>query len=55
MRKRSVIHDTNKLYEHEDKTRIWHLLHEALTETTLVQPIVSSLPSTLVHAAFMRY
>jgi len=25
-----------------DKVRLWHLLHEALTETTMAQPIVSS-------------
>ena len=28
----------------EEEMRLWHLLHEALTETTLVQPIMSSYP-----------
>jgi len=26
----------------ENQARLWHLLHEALTETPMVQPIVSS-------------
>ena len=54
MRKGSVIYEVNKSYEHEDEARMWHLLYEVLTETTLVQPIMSSLPSTLVHAASMK-
>ena len=52
-----MVHNTqgNQDIEHEERTRIQHLLHEVLTETTLVQPIMSSLPYTLVHAKDMRY
>jgi len=37
------------------KTRIEHLLYETLTETTLVQPIILSLPLDLLHVASLRY
>jgi len=50
-----MIHEVSKSYKHKDGARMWHLLHEALTETTLAQLIISSLPSTLVHATSMRY
>ena len=52
-----MVHNTqgNQDIKHEGRTRIQHLLHEVLTETTLVQPIMSSLPYTLVHAKDMRY
>ena len=54
---KEMVHNTqgNQDIEHEERTRIQHLLHEVLTETTLVQPIMSSLPYTLVHAKDMRY
>ena len=55
MRKGSIIHEVNKSYEHEDGARMWYLLHKALTETTVVQLIVLSLPSILVHVTSMIY
>ena len=35
--------------------RLWHLLYEALTETTLVQPIVVVIPFAHVHAVSRRH
>ena len=40
---------------HADQVRMWHLLHEVLTEIALVQPIVVVIPLTLVHAVSLRY
>ena len=40
---------------HEKKVRLKHLLHEVLTETTLVQLIMSLLLLTLLHVASLRY
>ena len=31
--------------------RLWYLLHEVLTETTLAQPIIIIIPFAHVHAA----
>ena len=44
-----MIHEVNKLYKHENGIRMWHLLHEVLTKTTMVQLIMLSLLFTLVH------
>jgi len=40
---------------HEEKARLRCLPYEALTETTMVKPIVTLLPFALVHVAFLRY
>jgi len=45
----------NRVIKYEDKAKTQHLLHEVLTEITLVQLIISSLLYTLVHAECMRY
>jgi len=45
----------NQVITHEDRARTQHLLYEALTEITLVQPIISSSLCTLVHTEDMRY
>ena len=55
MRKRSIIHKVIELENNEERVRIEHLLYEVLTETTLAQPIMLSLPFILVHAEFMRH
>ena len=51
------IHSTqgNQVIVHEAKARMLHLLHEALTEILVVQPIMSLLPFAQVHVAFRRY
>ena len=38
----------NHIIKHKDRVRIQHLLYEALTEITLVQPIISSSPCTII-------
>ena len=38
----------NHIIKHKDRVRIQHLLYEALTEITLVQPIISSSPYTII-------
>jgi len=40
---------------HTGQVRMWHLLHEALTEIASVQPIIVVIPLTLVHAVSLRY
>ena len=40
---------------YEARTRMLHLLHEALTEILVAQLIISSLPFAQVHAASRRY
>jgi len=51
------VHHTqdNQVIRHEDRVRTQYLLYEALTEITLVQPIILSSPCTLVYAEYMRY
>ena len=60
IRKRGKVEKATEFVErmkevHEEKVRLEHLLYEMLTETTMVQPIVSSSPSTLLHVTFLRY
>jgi len=45
----------NCIIKHKDRVRTQHLLHKALTEITLVQPIISSLSCTLVHTECIRH
>jgi len=45
----------NQVIKHEDRARTQHLLHEVLTEITSAQPIILSLPCTLVYAECMRH
>jgi len=45
----------NQVIKHEDRARTQYLLHEVLTEITLVQLIILSLSCTLVHVEYMRY
>ena len=55
MRKQAVVHKIKQVIVYKEKVRIEHLLYEVLTETTLAQPIVSSLPLVLLHIASSRY
>jgi len=52
-----IVYNTqgNQDIEHEGRARIQHLLHEVLTETTSAQPIMLSLPCTLVYTEDMTY
>ena len=40
---------------HKEKMRTLHLLHEALTETFVAQPIILSLLFAQVHVASRRH
>ena len=55
MRYPAIIHKFNELSYNKERVRKQCLLYEVLTETTLVQPIISSLLFTLVYAEYMRY
>ena len=55
MRKQAVVHKIKQVIVYKEKVRIEHLLYEVLTETTLAQPIVSSLPLVLLHISSSRY
>ena len=55
MRYPAIIHKFNELSYNKERVRKQCLLYEVLTETTLVQPIISSSLFTLVYAEYMRY
>jgi len=55
MRESFIIHELNESWNNEDQAKIEYLLHEMLTEITLVQLIISSLLFTLVHAVLRRH
>jgi len=44
----------NNIVDNEDQVRIEYLLHEVLTETTLAQPIMSSLSFVLAYVVSRR-
>jgi len=41
--------------DNEDPARLWHLLYEALTETTSVQPIVVVISFTHIYVVPRRH
>ena len=55
MRESFIVHELNESWNNEDQAKIEYLLHEMLTEITLVQLIISSLLFTLVHAVLRRH
>jgi len=55
MRESFIVHVSTESWNNKDQVRIEHLLYEALTETTLAQLIMSSLPFILVHAVSRRH
>jgi len=55
MRYPAIIHKFNESSYNKKRVRKQYLLYEVLTETTLVQPIISSSLFTLVYAEYMRY
>jgi len=50
----SGIYEVKQVIVYEDRTRMLHLLHEALTELPAVQLIMLSLPFAHIHATFRR-
>ena len=58
MRKQFIIYDANKSYNMRRKQEYsiyYMVIDEVLTKTIAVQPIMSSLSLTLVHAESIRH